>query len=58
MGVEFFHTDREINGQTDMKNPAVTFRDFANAPKTAYDMKRQENEKKNAACVRVKVMGQ
>ena len=33
VGAELFHTDRATDGQTDMMNPIVAFRNFANAPK-------------------------
>ena len=33
MGAELFHADRRTDGQTDMTQLIVTFRNFANAPK-------------------------
>ena len=36
VGYEFFHANRQTDGQTDMKTLIVSFRNFANAPKNAY----------------------
>jgi hypothetical protein len=36
VGAELFHTDRVTDGQTDMMNLIVAFRNFANSPKNQY----------------------
>jgi len=33
VGAEFFHADRRTDGQTDMANLIIAFRNFPNAPK-------------------------